>query len=218
MARPGGILPAIVLCAARSAGLPEGIVVQFPHVFVGRHQRKQSPQFTVFLRDPPMTGNLGTGAASGQSAGRGLCLVCSAGGHFMQLHSLGEVWRSGPRVWVTLPAADTQSLLKEERVRWAFGPTNRNVVNFFRNLRLAFSVLRRERPAAVLSTGAGVGVPFVWAARLLGIRTIFIEDMTRVTGLSLSGKLVYYVADLFLVQWPELATRYRRAQFRGRFL
>ena len=145
-------------------------------------------------------------------------MVCSAGGHFMQLHSLGEVWRSGPRVWVTLPAADTQSLLKEERVRWAFGPTNRNVVNFFRNLRLAFSVLRSERPEAVLSTGAGVGVPFVWAARLLGIRTIFIEDMTRVTGLSLSGKLVYHVADLFLVQWPELAKRYRRAQFQGRFL
>ena len=157
-------------------------------------------------------------AADDRKAGGGLCLVCSAGGHFLQLHSLGDVWRDVPRVWVTLPAVDTQSLLKEEQVRWAFGPTNRNLVNFFRNLRLAFSILREERPGTVLSTGAGVSVPFVWVARLLGIRTIFIEDLTRVSGLSLSGKLVYWVADVFLVQWPELAKRYRRAQYRGRFL
>lgn len=148
----------------------------------------------------------------------GLCLVCSAGGHFMQLHSLGGIWRNGPRLWVTLPAADTQTLLKDEQVRWAFGPTNRNLVNFLRNLALAISVLRQFRPRAVLSTGAGVGVPFVWVARLLGIRTIFIEDMTRVTGLSLTGKLVYFVADQFLVQWPELAGRYPRARYQGRFL
>ena len=147
-----------------------------------------------------------------------LCLVCSPGGHFMQLHFLGDVWRRGRRFWVTLPAADTEDLLKDETVVWAFGPTNRNVPNLFRNLRLAFSVLRKERPDAVVSTGAGVSVPFVWAARLLGIRTIFIEDLTRVSELSLSGKLVYRIADVFLVQWPELAARYRRAQYRGRFL
>ena len=89
-----------------------------------------------------------------------ICLVSSPGGHFMQLHSLGDVWRAGRRLWVTLPAADTQVLLKDEAVYWASGPTNRNVPNLFRNLRLAFSVLRKERPRAVISTGAGVSVPF----------------------------------------------------------
>jgi len=150
--------------------------------------------------------------------GSRLCLVCSPGGHFMQLHSLQKIWGEGPRIWVTLPAADTEVLLKEERVQWAFGPTNRNLVNLFRNLRLAFSVLRKERPDAVLSTGAGISVPFVWAARLLGIQTLFIEDLTRVSRLSLSGRLVYRIADIFLVQWPELVPRYPRAQYRGRFL
>ena len=147
-----------------------------------------------------------------------ICLVSSPGGHFMQLYSLGDVWRTERRLWVTLPAADTQVLLKDESVCLACGPTNRNIPNLLRNLRLAFSVLRKERPKAVISTGAGVSVPFVWAARLLGIRTVFIEDLTRVSRLSLSGKLVYRIADVFLVQWPELAARYRRAQYRGRFL
>ena len=70
----------------------------------------------------------------------------------------------------------------------------------------------------MLSTGAGVSVPFVWMAKVLGIRTIFIEDLTRVSRLSLSGKLVYRAADRFLVQWPELLEQYPRAEFHGRFL
>lgn len=147
-----------------------------------------------------------------------LGLVCSAGGHFMQLQTLPGIWRDRPRFWVTPRAADTEALLRGERVYWAFGPTNRSLVNFLRNLRLAWTVLRRERPDVVLSTGAGVGVPFLWAARLCGARTVFIEDLTRVTTLSLSGRLVYRAADVFLVQWPELAARYPRAQYRGRFL
>jgi len=165
-----------------------------------------------------MTEKMESNPSGHGSEGPSLCLVCSPGGHFMQLHSLGDIWSRGQRIWVTLPAADTEILLKEERVHWAFGPTNRNLVNLFRNLRLAFSILRKERPDAVLSTGAGVSVPFVWAARLLGIKTIFIEDLTRVSGLSLSGKLVYWVADVFLIQWPELVKQYPRAQYRGRFL
>ena len=168
--------------------------------------------------DQAMTDSAASPAAGDPLRGGWICLVCSAGGHFMQLHSLEDLWREERRIWVTLPAADTESLLAGETVRWAHGPTNRNVLNLLRNLRLAFSVLREYRPRVVLSTGAGIGVPFVWAARLLGIRTIFIEDMTRVTRLSMSGRLVYGVADLFLVQWPELAERHPRAQFRGRFL
>jgi len=147
-----------------------------------------------------------------------LCLVCSPGGHFMQLYSLENIWRSGARFWVTHPAADTESLLQDETVYRAYGPTNRNLFNLIRNLFLAFRILRRERPDAVLATGAGVCVPFIWMARLLNIRTVFIEDLTRVSGLSLSGKLVYRVADTFLVQWPELLSTYSRARFEGRFL
>ena len=40
-----------------------------------------------------------------------------------------------------------------------YGPTNRNIPNLLRNLRLAARVLREERPAAILTTGAGVAVP-----------------------------------------------------------
>lgn len=41
------------------------------------------------------------------------------------------------------------------------------------------------------------------------------ESFARVTALSLSGKILIYFADRFLVQWPELAKRYPKAEYVG---
>jgi UDP-N-acetylglucosamine:LPS N-acetylglucosamine transferase len=87
----------------------------------------------------------------------------------------------------------------------AYGPTNRNIPNLLRNLRLAWRVLRRERPSAILTTGAGVAVPFAWIGRVLGVPTIYIESVTRIDGLSLSARLIKPVASHMYAQWPELA-------------
>ena len=147
-----------------------------------------------------------------------LCLVASTGGHLLQLCALKEAWGQHGRFWVTFDKIDARTLLKDERVVWAHHPTNRNLLNLFRNLRLAWSLLRRERPDAVISTGAGVGVPFIWMGRLLGIRTVFIESITFIRRPSLSGRLVYPVVDRYMVQWPELAARCRKAIYKGRVL
>ncbi len=145
-----------------------------------------------------------------------LCLVCSSGGHFMQMRSLEGLWREHERFWVTFPQKDTKALLKGERLYWAYFPTNRNLKNFIRNLFLAVKILARERPDAVVSTGAAVGVPFIYVGRVLGITTVYVESLTRVRGLSLSGELVYPFVDHLLVQWPEVAGMYSRARYRGR--
>jgi beta-1,4-N-acetylglucosaminyltransferase len=146
------------------------------------------------------------------------CLVCSSGGHFLQLYSLRELWEGRERIWVTFPKEDTKVLLEGEHIYWAYHPTNRNIRNLFRNCSLALKVLRKEKPSVVISTGAGVAVPFIYGARLLGIRTIYIESLTRVKALSLTGNLVYPAARHFLVQWPELAQRHRKALYKGQVI
>lgn len=70
----------------------------------------------------------------------------------------------------------------------------------------------------IISTGAGIAVPFMLVGKLLNIRTIYIESMTRVHDLSLSGKMLYRLVDTFLVQWPEVAEKYDKALFQGRVL
>ncbi len=139
------------------------------------------------------------------AADRPLLIVCSSGGHLLQMHSLHEAWEPFERVWVTFDKSDARSLLRDERVLHAYGPTNRNIPNLLRNIRLSWRVLRRERPSAILTTGAGVAVPFAWVGKLLGVPTVYVESVTRIEGLSLSARMIAPVAKRLYAQWPELA-------------
>jgi UDP-N-acetylglucosamine:LPS N-acetylglucosamine transferase len=143
-------------------------------------------------------------------------LVCSSGGHLLQMHGLlAPLFSSYDRVWVSFKKADAQSLLKDEPVIWAYSPTNRNIPNLLRNLFLSVAVMLRERPSVIISTGAGVAIPFYVVGWLLGIKTIYLESFARKTGLSLTGRGIYYVADHFVVQSEQLAKRYARALYMG---
>jgi beta-1,4-N-acetylglucosaminyltransferase len=134
-------------------------------------------------------------------------LVCSTGGHLLQLHLLRGAWTEFRTVWVTFDKSDARSLLAGETVVYAHGPTNRNVPNLLRNLVLAFRVIRRTRPRVVVSTGAGLAVPFAWVGRLFGARVVFVESVTRITRPSLSLRLIRPVVDRTYAQWPDLAAR-----------
>jgi len=144
-----------------------------------------------------------------------ILLVCSSGGHFNALSQLEAFWEGHDRCWVTFRNPSTESNLADERVYWAYHPTNRNIPNLLRNLRLAWRVLRRESPDLVLSTGAGVAVPFIILAKLKGTQTAFVESITRVTQLSLSARLVLPFLSALYVHWPHLADRYQKATLIG---
>ncbi len=142
-------------------------------------------------------------------------LVCSSGGHLLQLVSLRPAWEGFSRAWVTFDKSDARSLLRGERVMFAHGPTNRNIPNLLRNLVLAARILRRTRPKVVMTTGAGVAVPFAWLGRLMGAKVVYVESFTRIEGASLSGRMIAPVTSRLYVQWPELAAKMRRARFVG---
>ena len=71
-------------------------------------------------------------------------------------------------------------------------------------------------PDLVLVNGPGTCVPVAVLARLSGSRVIFVESWCRVESLSLTGRVLYYVAHRFVVHWPELVDRYPRAEYLGR--
>jgi hypothetical protein len=142
-------------------------------------------------------------------------LVASAGGHLAQLVQLRDYWDGFDTMWVSFDKADVRSRLDGERVVFGHWPTTRHVRNTVRNLSLAWSLVRRERPDLVVTAGAGLGVPFVYVARFLGIPTVFLEVYDRVDSPTMSGRLCHRVADLFLVQWDEQRRFYPRAVLAG---
>jgi UDP-N-acetylglucosamine:LPS N-acetylglucosamine transferase len=146
---------------------------------------------------------------------RRVLLVCSSGGHLVQLVRLRTWWESRERMWVTFPGPDSESQLVGEDVSIAYHPTTRNAVNAVRNIALAVRLVRRFRPDVVVSTGAGVAFPFFIVARLLRIRTVYLEVFDRIDGPTLTGRLCYPITDLFLLQWEEQKRNYPRGRVVG---
>lgn len=70
------------------------------------------------------------------------------------------------------------------------------------------------KPDLVLCNGPGTCVPVCLIAFIMKLfhyadtSIIFVESICRVKSLSLTGKLMYFIADLLIVQWPELRKKY----------
>lgn len=134
--------------------------------------------------------------------------VCSSGGHLSQLLQLRPWWEHHDRSWVSFRTEDVISSLAGERLTFGHHPTTRNIPNLVRNLGLAVRLLLRERPDVIVSTGAGLAVPFFWIGRLLGCRTVFIEVYDRFDSTTMTGRLCSKVSDLFLLQWETQLANY----------
>lgn len=144
-----------------------------------------------------------------------LLLVCNPGGHFSTMMGLKNFWSVYPREWVTYPKFDTQTLLEKEVVHWVKMQEARMVGRACVNFLKALIILRKSKPDLLVCTGASLAVPFIFASKFYGIKTVFIESISRSSSLSLSGRLVYNLVDEFYVQWPECVERYPKAQYRG---
>lgn len=107
------------------------------------------------------------------------------------------------------------------------GPTQKhalrlvaNTARFLLSFFEALALVRRLRPDAILALGHSSAVPLFTAGRLMGIRCVFIESLTRVVEMSIAGRIVYRLglAKRMYVQWPGLLERYPRATYAGAVL
>ncbi|MCR4690789.1 MAG: UDP-N-acetylglucosamine--LPS N-acetylglucosamine transferase [Lachnospiraceae bacterium] len=140
-----------------------------------------------------------------------VCLVGSSGGHLMHLYMLKPFWEDKERFWVTFDKEDARSLLENEKMISCYYPSNRSLKGLLINTRLAWKVIRKERPDLIISTGAAVAVPFFYVGKLFGAKTIYLEVFDRIDHSTMSGKMVYPVADRFIVQWEEMKKIYHKA-------
>jgi beta-1,4-N-acetylglucosaminyltransferase len=145
-------------------------------------------------------------------------LVCSSGGHLLLLHLLENFWKKHERFWVTFKKEDATSLLEKEKVYWAFFPTNRNFPNLIRNFFVAIRVLMKEKPDIIISTGAGVAIPFFFLGKLMGKKLVFIEAYERIENPSLTGRIVYRITDAFILHWDEQKKFFPKGMVLGQLL
>ena len=147
-----------------------------------------------------------------------ICFATSSGAHLIQIYNLKNWWKNYDRFWVSRNDNITKHLLKNEKLYYAHFPENRNIINALKNLLLAMKILRKERPTLVFSTGAGVSPPFMLIAKLLHIKTVFMETFVFINKPTLSGKMMYHLVDLFLVQNKKMLAKYPKAKCWGKTL
>jgi len=111
---------------------------------------------------------------------------------------------------------DTKNLSKKEDVYFVEDPS-RSPIKFMKSLYQNFNILKKEHPEVIISTGAGIAVGPCYIAKLFfRSKVVFLESFCRTNKPSLSGRLMYPIADLFFVQWKPLLERYgKKAIYRG---
>jgi UDP-N-acetylglucosamine:LPS N-acetylglucosamine transferase len=124
---------------------------------------------------------------------------------------LKPFWENRDHFWVTFDKEDARSLLEGEKMYPCYYPSNRSLKAMLINTFMAFKILRKERPQLIVSCGAAVAVPFFYVGKLFGAKLIYIEVFDRIDSSSLTGRLVYPIADKFIVQWEEMKKIYPKA-------
>jgi UDP-N-acetylglucosamine:LPS N-acetylglucosamine transferase len=119
--------------------------------------------------------------------------------------SADHIRRAGPTYRLTRPRGKDTKLLP-------------SVLRTIRSTLEALPVLLRLRPDAIVTVGPAIGVPVSIVGKLLGARIIFIETGSHITFPSMTGRIMYRWADLYFVQWPQLADRLAGAIYAGRLI
>ncbi len=144
-----------------------------------------------------------------------ICIAASAGGHLSQLLKIADSWNGYESFYVTTTEAPREKLIKMGRVYTVGECNHQHPLLVFKVLLRCITVVFREKPDVVISTGAAAGCMVCFLAKALGARVVWIDSITNVERLSLSGRMARHIADIFLVQWPELAGRYKNAEYIG---
>lgn len=140
-----------------------------------------------------------------------ICIVSSCGGHLTEVLSLKSVYGLYDHSYVL---NERIQLPEDMRGKTHFIVHAERDWRVLINLWEAWRILRRERPALILSTGAGPIVPFAIVGLALGIPTVYVESASR-TAPSLTGRIMYRIADRFFCQWKEHSRRFPRGTYGG---
>jgi len=132
-------------------------------------------------------------------------VATSAGGHWVQMRRLLPAFEGLDVVYAGVePALDADlGPASYYRIR---NVSRRDPLGFLVISWQLARVMRRERPDVVVTTGAAPGLMALVVGKLLaGSRTVWIDSISSVETMSLSGRLARFVADAWLVQWAHLA-------------
>ena len=147
--------------------------------------------------------------------------ISSGGGHLSEMLMLEKLFDKYDYRIIT-EKTKTTDYLKERypgKVSYLiFGTKDHFLVYPFKLLINCFKSLYyyiKYRPDFIVTTGAHTAGPMCCLGYLFGSKIIYIETFANVYTKTITGRLVYYMADLFIVQWEGMLKLYPKAKYGG---
>ncbi|CUM48068.1 unnamed protein product [Debaryomyces tyrocola] len=186
----------------------------------------------------------GLGQIPSELKGSNIMIFLGSGGHTGEMMRIltNVDLNNFNRTWVT-SSGDSTSILKCKKYEDEKLTSSQNkldylvlhrartvgesiILSVFSTIRSLISTIKRlydlpQFPSILLLNGPGTSVPLayiIFLLKFLGLcktRIIYIESLARVKQLSVSGLLILPIADRFIVQWEQLALKYKRAEYYG---
>lgn len=143
-----------------------------------------------------------------------VALVASTGGHVDEAFEIaGQFADPSSRFWITARTVQTEALLAGEQVEWVSDIRARQAGQAAGAFPGALRLMREHRPKRLVSTGSALAVPYLLAARMVGVPVTYVESATRLAGPSLTGRIAEWIPGTELFCQSEGWRRRRWAYF-----
>jgi UDP-N-acetylglucosamine--N-acetylmuramyl-(pentapeptide) pyrophosphoryl-undecaprenol N-acetylglucosamine transferase len=146
--------------------------------------------------------------------------IATTGGHLTQLDNLaGRISPNGESVWVTHANEQSRSMLADRDVEFVPYVGVRSVPDVLRCIPDARRLMERRRLTRAVSTGSGIALGYLPYLAARGVRCHYIESATRVSGPSLTGRVLQWVPGVRTYtqypQWADQSWEYAGSVFDG---
>ncbi|WP_288478669.1 PssD/Cps14F family polysaccharide biosynthesis glycosyltransferase [uncultured Clostridium sp.] len=147
--------------------------------------------------------------------------ISSTGGHLSELMELKPLFSKYDYHIIT-EKTDTTIKLKDKykgKINYlVYGARNYMFSYLFKfsyNIIKSLILYAKIRPDVIVTTGAHTAVPMCYIGKFFKKKIIFIETFARVNSTSMSGRMINKIADVFIVQHPEMEKVYEKAVYKG---
>ena len=147
--------------------------------------------------------------------------ISSTGGHFNELMQLKPLFNKYDYHIVTEKDTITKEYKEEykEKISYLLYGTRAHMLKYI--FQFTYNCLKtiylyiKIRPKYIVTTGTHTAGPMCCLGKIFGSKIIYIETFANRNKKTATGRLIYPIADLFIVQWKEMLKLYPKSVYGG---
>ncbi len=147
--------------------------------------------------------------------------ISSTGGHFNELMQLKPMFEKYDYHIITEKDKTNKDLVQQYEKKIYFLPYGTRskifsyIIKYFYLCMKTVFLYLKLRPKYIVTTGTHTAGPMCYLGKLFGSKIIYIETFANSNTKTVTGRLIYPIADLFIVQWKEMLKLYPKAVYGG---